>query len=73
MTPEGTAPGTGPGPGSDSGSGPGSGTGTGEELRRHVEELTGDDRRRDRQLFWTELLVVLVVAAALTARELWLT
>ncbi|MEU2543924.1 hypothetical protein ABZ618_00520 [Streptomyces roseolus] len=44
-----------------------------EELRGHVERLTADDRRRDRRLFWTELLVVLIVAAALAARELWLT
>ncbi|WP_189948781.1 hypothetical protein [Streptomyces roseolus] len=43
-----------------------------EELRGHVERLTADDRRRDRRLFWTELLVVLIVAAALAARELWL-
>ncbi|MEU9856264.1 hypothetical protein [Streptomyces sp. NPDC047974] len=52
---------------------PETGSGSGEELRRHVEELTAGDRRRDRRLFWLELLVVLVVAAALTARELWLT
>ncbi|MFE5791493.1 hypothetical protein ACFQ8C_02845 [Streptomyces sp. NPDC056503] len=43
-----------------------------EALRRHVAELTADDRRRDRRLFWWELLAVLLVAAALTARALWL-
>ncbi|MFB7276833.1 hypothetical protein ACFCZV_06965 [Streptomyces hydrogenans] len=44
-----------------------------EELRRHVAGLTAGDRRRDRRLFWWELLAVLLVAAALTARALWLT
>ncbi len=44
-----------------------------EELRRHLAELTADDRRHDRRLLWWELVAVLVVAALLTVRALWLT
>ncbi|MFG3039400.1 hypothetical protein ACGFYZ_21145 [Streptomyces sp. NPDC048330] len=46
---------------------------TDEELTRHVADLTVADRRHDRRLLWWELLAVLLVAAALTARGLWLT
>ncbi|MFE9045217.1 hypothetical protein ACFY9F_32770 [Streptomyces sp. NPDC012421] len=47
--------------------------GTDEDLARRAAELTAGDRRHDRRLFWWELLAVLVVAALLTARALWLT
>ncbi|MFJ6419905.1 hypothetical protein [Streptomyces hydrogenans] len=47
--------------------------GADEDLARHVAGLTGEDRRHDRRLFWWELLAVLLVAALLTARALWLT
>ncbi|MER8236994.1 hypothetical protein [Streptomyces sp. NPDC094049] len=49
------------------------GPGEDEELRLRLERLTADDRRHDRRLLWWELLAVLVIAAALTARALWLT
>ncbi|MEU3605542.1 hypothetical protein AB0E83_08800 [Streptomyces sp. NPDC035033] len=47
--------------------------GADEDLARHVAELTAEDRRHDRRLLWWELLAVLLVAALLTVRALWLT
>lgn len=44
-----------------------------EALHERVEELACEDRGRDRRLLWWEALVVLLVAAVLTARGLWLT
>ncbi|GHJ91472.1 hypothetical protein SNE510_09910 [Streptomyces sp. NE5-10] len=47
--------------------------GADEDLARHVAGLTREDRRHDRRLLWWELLAVLIIAALLTARALWLT
>ena len=43
-----------------------------EELARRARELTREDRRSDHRLFWLELVVVLLVAAVLVARWIWL-
>ncbi|MGY0020935.1 hypothetical protein [Streptomyces sp. cg35] len=41
-------------------------------LERRAQELTRQDRRSDRRLFWLELVVLLVIAALLVARWQWL-
>lgn len=41
-------------------------------LTERARELTRQDRRADRRLFWLELVVLLVIAALLVARWWWL-
>lgn len=43
-----------------------------EVLTRHAQDLTRQDRRSDRRLFWSELVVVLLIAAILVARWQWI-
>ncbi|SFT33798.1 hypothetical protein SAMN04487904_101243 [Actinopolyspora lacussalsi subsp. righensis] len=43
------------------------------ELAGRFEAGTAEDADSDRKLFWWELAVILVLAALLAARQIWLT
>ncbi|MGW6412888.1 hypothetical protein ACWF95_37925 [Streptomyces vinaceus] len=41
-------------------------------LADHIAELTDEDRKEDRRLLWLQSAAVLLVAAMLVVRWLWL-